>query len=481
MCMGLLAGAATLAQNENDVFRHSYLQPGGTARSAALAGAFGALGADMGCVSLNPAGFGLFLTTEISITAGMEVNDAASMYYGQSASSTRSRFHVGNFGMVLHQPIDKGNNWRSSTFGIVYDRQATFHWDRQAAARDVPSTILTSFVNEANGTPADRLFTDFPFTSGLAWETYAMDILDTAANSYRAGIPAGGPTAQTHLVSSEGRSNTTALFYSANYADRLYIGAQMGILGTRFIRSTEHREEALDPSFDTQELVYHEDLDSRGTGIDLRIGLIGRLSDAFRAGVSYRSPMWFGMTDTYTARMSTQLRTGQGYAYESPLGTFEYNLNTPSSWLFSAAYIAGQHGAVSIDYEYMDYGTGRLKSNSSSLVPYSFEAENAAVRAVGAKSNSVRVGTEWVFGNWLARGGWGYWTNPFVETDSRHGQALKRYTAGIGYRTLHVSIDLCLNYDVRGNNYYPYDPSTVQPVNETLTSYRGLLTLAWRP
>lgn len=64
----LCTASAVFGQNEEDALRYSDLLPGGTARSWALGGAMGAVGADPGSATTNPAGFGLYNTSEISFT-----------------------------------------------------------------------------------------------------------------------------------------------------------------------------------------------------------------------------------------------------------------------------------------------------------------------------------------------------------------------------------------------------------------------------
>jgi hypothetical protein len=61
-----LATALT-AQSSADVLRYSFLQPGGTARFVGAGGAFGALGAEFGSLSQNPAGIALFRTNELVV------------------------------------------------------------------------------------------------------------------------------------------------------------------------------------------------------------------------------------------------------------------------------------------------------------------------------------------------------------------------------------------------------------------------------
>jgi hypothetical protein len=113
--------------------------------------------------------------------------------------------------------------------------------------------------------------------------------------------------------------------------------------------------------------------------------------------------------------------------------------------------------------------------------PYDFATENALLESNAAISHSLRVGTEWRADPWYFRGGWGYWPDPYSSTDARHGLPLTQYSAGFGWRNDRFSADLGFNYAVRGSSYFLYDPSLVEPVEETLTSYRALLTLAYRP
>jgi hypothetical protein len=69
----LIFGALTLfsnifAQNVEDALRYSQIFYGGTARFMSMGGAFTALGGDMSSLSQNPAGLGVFRSSELTIT-----------------------------------------------------------------------------------------------------------------------------------------------------------------------------------------------------------------------------------------------------------------------------------------------------------------------------------------------------------------------------------------------------------------------------
>ncbi len=477
---------ASFAQNEDDALRVSTNAPGGTARSIGLANAFGALGADGSVISINPAGFGLFRTSELSMTPAFEVNGVKSLYYGTSASDSKSRFYVGNMALAFNSPSQSGSNWRSSTFGVAYDRTATHHWSRQAIGERVGSSMLDDFASQATGILPDSLFDLLPFSSGLAYDAYGINPNDTLGTSYTAALPFGADVKQFHTIDSRGANNTTSFFYSANWMDQFYIGLSLGIVGHRFTRTTTHTENTVDEAIDLKDMTYKEDLTTTGNGIDVKAGVIWRISDRFRTGVAFHSPQWTQLNDAYTVLVTTNFRTSdaQGrtaYSSTSPEGIFNYRVHTPWRTILSAAYIAGGHGLVSVDYEYVDYGNARFKPSNKLVDPYDFAYENEMIKECFRAVHSLRVGTEWRSGNWYFRAGWGFVPDPYEKNDPRHGQAQRTYAGGVGYRTDHLGIDLGMNYVQRSTNYYQYDPALVSVTNEVRSTVRSLVTVSLRP
>jgi hypothetical protein len=478
----LCAPQWAFGQNEEDALRYSDVTPGGTARSWALGSAFGAVGGDPSSAGTNPAGFGLYNTSEISFSPQFEVNGAKDTYYGNTVTDNDDHFSFGNLSLILSYPSEHGGNWRGGVFGISFDRQASYHWDQHAVGTNVPSTILNQFVNEANGTPSASLSDLYPFTSNLAYQTYGIDP-GTGPNSYVSAIPNGSQVGQDHTSMSSGRLNTTSFFYAANYLDKLYIGATLGLAGVRYEQKTVHREST--DTVDLKDLVYTENLATSGNGIDLKLGVIGRVTDNLRLGLAFHSPLWLNLSDAYSYSMTTDFRSVvdgvSSYSQTSPDGSYNYRIRTPWSVLASAAYVAGKHGLVSVDYEYKDFRQARLNSSAGLTDDYDFSAENDAVHSDFRAVNSVRVGTEWRSGGWYFRGGWGIWPDAYNGNDARHGTSYMRYTAGVGFRTQHVSIDLTGIYGTRDTNYFQYDPALVDVTQARLTDTRGMLTLAYRP
>ncbi|MEB2340806.1 MAG: hypothetical protein OZ932_02220 [Flavobacteriia bacterium] len=473
-------------QNEEDALRYSNILPGGSARSWALGGAVGAVGADPGSASTNPAGLALYNTSEFSLTPQFEVNGSQSTFYGQGSSDIDNRFSFNNLSVILSTPYEHGGNWRSGSYGISFDRQASYHWDQRFLAKDVQSTILQKFVDEANGTAPDQLPDLLGWTSNLAYWTYGIDPLDTVANTYSAAVPFGTPMDQDHRVNASGRLNTTSMFYAANYMDRFYVGATLGLVGVRYSRNTTHAETVADPTKDLNDLSYKEQLLTTGRGVNLKVGALGRVGQHLRLGLAFHSPQWLQLTDGFNYTMTTNFRTpGEGgrtqYSKDSPDGTYSYRIRTPWSVLASAVYVVGQQGLVTVDYAYTDYRQARLRPGLDLVDDYDFHAENDVIRDELRGTHSLRAGTEWRAGAWYFRGGWGIWPNAYKEGDTMHGTSYMRFTAGIGYRTEHLSLDLTGLYGTQDTKYFPYNPALVQAASLRTTDTRGMVTIAFRP
>lgn len=485
-CLSLLGA---VAQNEEDALRGSYAAPGGTARSLGMANAFGALGADGVSIAINPAGMGLYRKSEMSFTPALEVNGVSSRYYGLSSSDTKTRFYFGNLALALYAPSENGSDWRSSTFGVVYDRQATHHWARQATGKGISTSILDDFASQATGTPYPELADALPFSSGLAWEAYGIDLLDpndTASTDYVATLPFGAQVDQTNTVDSRGAINNTSFFYSGNYMDKLYVGMSVGIVGYRYRHVMTHTETVPDENIDLKDLSYKEELTTTGNGVEVKAGFIYRFHDRFRAGAAFHSPMWLQLNDAYLTRLSTTFRSADSegrssYTASSPDGVYNYRVVSPWKTVVSAAYVAGAYGLVSVDYEYADFTKMRLRRSNRLVDAYDYTAENETIEAAFRATHSVRVGTEWRAGNWYFRMGWAFVPDPYERNDPRHGQALRTYAGGLGYRTDHVGVDLGVNYAERTTNFYQYDPTLVNTTVEQRSNIRTLVTVSLRP
>ncbi|MBK6776584.1 MAG: hypothetical protein IPG74_12375 [Flavobacteriales bacterium] len=238
----------------------------------------------------------------------------------------------------------------------------------------------------------------------------------------------------------------------------------------------------MDQNLELETLTYEENLVTTGSGFDVKLGAVMRAGESARLGLAFHSPVWMQMSDAYTTSVRTVFRDGDNFNFDSPDGTFTYRGRTPLRLIASGAVIVAKRGCFSVDYEFADYRHMRLKPSTGIIDAYDFSYENNVIQDSYRISHQVRVGTEWRIGsNYYIRGGAGYYPDPYVKTDARHGLPLIRYTGGLGYRHARWSVDLAGLYGSRTANYYQYDPSLVDATAEELKEYKLFVTVAYRP
>lgn len=487
--VALLAGLCALvaqvaAQSEVDALRIATQRQGGTARSIGMGNAFGALGGDPAALSINPAGFGIYRASSLSLSLGLEFNTDDALYYGDRSKELQQRFSVNNAALVLHKPGEQEG--RQSVFGVAYDRVQSHHQSTNALAGRTPSTILQAFADQANGTLFSSLEQSFPFTADLAWYTLGIDTIPGTVDQYAPMVPYGDPRQQRRLVESHGSTRRTGFFYAGNISDRLYLGGALNILGHRFNRTITHTENTLDGIGDLASVTYEERLATSGNAFELSAGAIVRPVERVRLGAAFFSPQWWQLSDAYVNEMRTTFRTpdtegAYDYSATSPDGAFGYRVHTPWRVTASAAYLAGAKGLVSVDYEYADLRRLRFRTAADYADLYDFALENEAIRNRFVAQHTVRVGTEWRVQDWYLRGGAGFVPDAYTSNDPEAGQALRTFSLGFGYRSEHLTFDLGLERWLQGLQSYFYDRALVESAVIDRQGFRSVITISLRP
>ncbi|MDR2414244.1 MAG: hypothetical protein LBD64_04575, partial [Odoribacteraceae bacterium] len=104
LLVACLTGAlAVAAQDPISIIQFSRLYPYGTARSAAMGGAFGALGGDLSSLHANPAGVGVFRKSEFNLTPFLGLDRTTSVDKRGKASLL-----LGNVGFVFDFIVPRG-------------------------------------------------------------------------------------------------------------------------------------------------------------------------------------------------------------------------------------------------------------------------------------------------------------------------------------------------------------------------------------
>ena len=125
LLLGIM-GVSGYGQTISDALRYAVLIPQGTARVAGVGGSFGAMGGDIGVMSINPAGLAGFYKSEFTFTPTITSTNTEAFLVEDSANvSTQSKtnFGLSNMAAVFVSRPSSGK-WQTSNFTIGYQKVA---------------------------------------------------------------------------------------------------------------------------------------------------------------------------------------------------------------------------------------------------------------------------------------------------------------------------------------------------------------------
>ena len=105
------------AQDAFDVLQMSQTELRGTSRFQSMAGAFGALGGDLSTLTQNPAGIGVYRSSDLGITMSVDCN---SVKAGVDKMN-ETRFNINNVGYVGAIRLNS-ETVPNLNFGFTYNR-----------------------------------------------------------------------------------------------------------------------------------------------------------------------------------------------------------------------------------------------------------------------------------------------------------------------------------------------------------------------
>ena len=445
----MFAAAGLYAQNAYDALRFSEQYAEGTARSVAMGNAFVAVGGDMGGISINPASSAVYRYSEFMFTPTVTVSGMESEYLGFSSSANKTRAGVANFGYVGSYTTGKNSGLVSWSVGLLLNKQNNFTGARKVYGQTDASSWLASLAYNTDGIYAPNMdFTDHndPFYSSnaswnsiLAWNASLLDTLPGTSDLYYAAtenlygndITVGGELAQRFNAESVGNVTEAVINWGGNFSDRLFVGVNLGIQSIMYKYEEMMQEEALNSS-DFQSgfnyFSYGYRYKATGTGINLKAGLIYLPVNWLRLGASISTPTWMYLSEEWENGVNSEFSDGYSQRIVSPLGTYNYRLNTPFRWNVGAAFVLGGKGVISADYESADYSRAKFRDMD---YEFGYDEENSYISQVLGKQNIVRVGAELNASQVCAlRAGWQYYSSPYKDGASSDATQLISFGAG---------------------------------------------------
>ena len=509
---GILAVTGSVkAQNAIDAYSISQPDMKGTARFMGMAGAFGALGGDLTAISQNPAGIGVYRSSDIGFTLDLDLQKARSTAGMLSNDMDQTKFLLNNMGAVLTLRM-QSSTFPNFNFGFTYNKGASFN-RRYGGNIGNLHTSMSNYIAaiaESDGV-----------TEGDVWETGGVDPYNPGFGYYQApwitilGAQTGVILPQynqatdktkwygmwqdsmngndtsgtgTFAVEEKGGINEFNIVIGGNILDKLYWGMNFSITNVNYRMSTYWGESLMNAyGIDSNGKPFRENLNWNlnsgytlsGTGFNYQLGLIFKPVQQFRLGFAFHTPTWYSLNEEFIGMMNYNGEYGNvsnTTNYGVP-GYNSYNFRTPWKIIASAAGVISDKLIVSFDYEWANYGNMHFSEPSTYYddwyyddwnypMPYSASAggpihpdfidpndpygyENYDIKSYYKSTNTFRVGLEFKPVSSLSiRAGYSYVSSP-VKSAAKNNDLII-YTAAL---TPSYRFDNTTNYITFGLGY----------------------------
>lgn len=453
-----------MAQGAQDVYRFSQSNFSTiTARSAGMGGAFVSLGADASSMSTNPAGLGMYTKSEVAITPVLGFGRMnTSVSGGESMRRHDTHFGLNNFSAVFAG--------RGFAIGVGSNRLTDFNSRYASQGGASGKSLSDMFARQLDGIPSSsigspegdeyRAFYKYgPDMWGaiLGYQTFLVEP-DGGGASYSTApsLYDGDLVVPMQSVSTYGGIDEINISTAGNYNDIVYYGVSFGIQTINYKEVNSYSEitpvgadgEALNHG-DLDNFTYNQTLVSRGTGFNIKLGVTVRPLDWLRVGVAYHTPTWTVMSEQYGADI-TNYRFGYRDPVwaDSPILDNEYSMSSPSRFMAGVSFVVARRLILSADYERVWYDAMKFRTPD-------LRGQNSVISDIYRGVNNVRLGAEYQpVSRVFVRAGYAYRSSAYRDPMLRDFDMGSQYSAGVGYRSRHFSIDAAYVYG--GNSYRPY-------------------------
>lgn len=476
------------SQNIDDALRYSQLFYNGTARFNSMGGAFTAVGGDLSSLNLNPAGIGIYRSSEFTITPQLYFNRSKSVFNGSESSDILSNYNLSQAGIVLN--LISNNNTSgllNLNFGYSYMKTNNFAQNIRITGIGENSSMADYWVSLANGNTKNNL-------NDQAWaatQTYLIDTISGSSTEYATVFSHyGDSTFSTYgqtvkrVITDDGYTGEHAFTIGGNFGNKVYLGATFGISRLSYRGHYQHIEsDDQNVIYDFNNFTYTDNLEATGTGYSLALGTIIRPVDFLRVGLSFHSPVIYRVHEYYQdiLRSSWEFydaNNNNSYEIQNTPMRYSYTLTTPFRIEAGVALMLKKLAIFSADYEIIDYRMARLSHASDD---YNYDNENQSINDVLKTTSNIRLGAEFRISNIYLRGGYGYYGKAFKPGEVNKDLAYNSISCGIGFRQESFFFDLAYTNLSNTQKYLMYnDPGYLQPASITTAKNSITATIGFK-
>lgn len=385
MLVAMLLVSYSVAESQSyiDAIRFNQNSIEGTARSQAMGSAFGALGADLSSITINPAGLGAYRTaSEFSFSMGVSSNDVDTKYYGYSRSKNKISVPLMHLGLVFHwgDEVEDEYNGLSHSFAISYSQLANYNSDAVYSDFNGYNSILDDMTNDyCIDNYGDDYYGGMAYEAGYIKEQ-GSDVYNIWEKLYesnpgeflydmdmREGVDEyGGYGLIDHrrYVKERGTKGEVNFAYGINIQNVFQLGVSLNAVTLDYTEKMAHYEDYYGDTEYAKSLIYGTELHQDGSGINMKIGAIYRPINEIRIGFALHTPTAFNIKERYTAYMQKEYND---YYYDAPRSKYEYRYRSPGRIVASIAGVIGQYGIISFDYDRSNWGNSKFKERERDI------------------------------------------------------------------------------------------------------------------
>ena len=476
-----VAGAAS-AQDSYDAQNFANSDLNGTSRFVAMGGALGALGGDVSVMSTNPAGTGMYRSSDAAISfSGLFTGDGAMGHDG-------ARMSLDQGGVLIAFDMDNpsGNGLQFVNFGVNYQKKRNFLFNQLTDINNLGGMYSQTYqiANLCNYANANNYWGTIADMSAQKDGAHG-GILDESGDYGYTGFPAD----KAYFEKSTFGSNTQAdVNLSFNVSDQFFFGASVGVYDIDYNRESFYQEQGTDGNVYDFTNWYK----TEGDGFDVKLGFICRPIEEspFRFGVTIHTPTWYRLTDAN----GSDLFLNDNFLSSGNNGEYDYRFRTPWKFGVSLGHTIANKFAIGAEYEFQDMSTMHYSEVDGYNSDY-FRNQNRIMEQTLRGQHTLKVGAEFKPIEELSfRVGYNFVSSPFkkdayrtigydgvyTETDYTNWGNINRFTLGLGYRYKGGYVDLAWQYQAQKGDFYAFDEVDLKPTKIDANRSQLMATFGFR-
>lgn len=473
------------AQNVDDALRYSQIYYGGTARFMSMGGAFTSLGGDISTLGQNPAGIGVFRSSEMTFTPQIyQINTTAG--FNGSSKFYLSNFNLNQIGMVLNIVSGKKESGLMN-LNIGYSFNRTNNLIQTVTIRGISNTSsMADYWAALGNKDGGTYYSDLGGAEQNAFDAWVMDTVTgsggrsyaTAFSNYGDNPPSKYGQTISRQITNLGSLGEHDITIGGNYSDKLFFGGTFAITRLDFISHYEHLESVNTPLLSQlKDFTYTDHFEDYGTGYSFKLGVIYKPVEAVRIGMAFHSPTWYHINDYWYNDITSHFTDGTHYEFSTTPSRFSYDLTTPYRLLAGVGLQIQKIALLSADYEFVDYSNARFSPSGDN---FDYSNTNAEVKSSLKSASNLRFGAEVRLDKFYLRGGYGYYGKAFRSGEDNANLDYNSFSGGAGFRVHNISFDFAYTHFNYSQKYflYPVDLN-VTPAEANLTTNKNIFTFTF--